>query len=129
MLLERDYSGVQAYCQSKLALVMLTFDLAGELRDRGVMANCLHPGTYMPTKMVLEAGVTPVDSLAAGVEATLRLVADPELSGATGQYFDRLHETSADRQAHDSGARGRLCELSAALVVAPAGDLGREATF
>ncbi len=81
VMLERNYSGVQAYCQSKLALVMLTFDLAGELRDRGVMANCLHPGTYMPTKMVLEAGVTPVDSLAAGVEATLRLVADPELSG------------------------------------------------
>ena len=59
VMLERDYSGVQAYCQSKTALVMLTFELADELRDRGVTANCLHPGTYMPTKMVLEAGVRP----------------------------------------------------------------------
>jgi NAD(P)-dependent dehydrogenase (short-subunit alcohol dehydrogenase family) len=47
VMLERDYSGVQAYCQSKLALVMLTFDLADELRGVGVTANCLHPGTYL----------------------------------------------------------------------------------
>src|SRR5258708_14501533 len=47
------YAGVQAYCQSKLALVMMTFDLAEELAGTGVTANCLHPATYMPTKMVL----------------------------------------------------------------------------
>jgi NAD(P)-dependent dehydrogenase (short-subunit alcohol dehydrogenase family) len=35
VMLERGYSGVQAYCQRKTALVILTFDL-GELRDRGV---------------------------------------------------------------------------------------------
>ena len=51
VMLERGYSNVQAYCQSKTALVMLTFELADELRDRGVTANCLHPGTYMPTKI------------------------------------------------------------------------------
>src|SRR4029078_8689917 len=28
VMLDRDYSGIQAYCQSKLALVMFTFDLA-----------------------------------------------------------------------------------------------------
>ena len=32
-MLERPYSGVQAYCQSKLAQVMFTFDLAEELGD------------------------------------------------------------------------------------------------
>src|SRR6266700_6129402 len=63
VMLSRRYDGVQAYCQSKLALIMLTFDLAEELARTGVTANCLHPGTYMPTKMVLAAGVTPQDSL------------------------------------------------------------------
>jgi NAD(P)-dependent dehydrogenase (short-subunit alcohol dehydrogenase family) len=116
VMLERDYSGVQAYCQSKLAQVMLTFDLAEELRDRGVTANCLHPGTYMPTNMVLDAGVTPVDSLESGVEATLRLVADPELDGVTGKYFDRLREAGAHPQVYDADARRRLRELSAELV-------------
>jgi NAD(P)-dependent dehydrogenase (short-subunit alcohol dehydrogenase family) len=121
VMLERDYSGVQAYCQSKLALVMLTFDLADELRDRGVTANCLHPGTFMPTKMVLEAGVTPVDSLESGVEATLLLVADPDLDGVTGKYFDRLRESRAHSQAYDADARRRLRELSAEFVDVPAG--------
>jgi NAD(P)-dependent dehydrogenase (short-subunit alcohol dehydrogenase family) len=116
VMLERDYSGVQAYCQSKLADVMLTFDLADELRNRGVTANCLHPGTYMPTKMVLETGVSPIDSLESGVEATLRLVANPELDGVTGKYYDRLREARAHPQAYDLEARRRLFELSAELV-------------
>jgi len=119
VMLERNYGGIQAYCQSKLALVMLTFDLAGELRDRKVTANCLHPGTYMPTKMVLEAGVTPVDSLESGVEATMRLVADPDLGGVTGEYFNRLREGRAHPQAYDADARRQLRELSAKLVGLP----------
>lgn len=120
VMLERSYSGVQAYCQSKTALVMLTFDVADELRDRGVTANCLHPGTYMPTKMVLEAGVNPVDSLESGVEATMRLVADPALADVRGKYFDRLRERRAHSQAYDTGARRRLRELSLELVGSPA---------
>jgi NAD(P)-dependent dehydrogenase (short-subunit alcohol dehydrogenase family) len=119
VMLERNYSGVQAYCQSKLALVMLTLDLADRLRDRGVTANCLHPGTFMPTKMVLEAGTTPIDSLETGVEATMRLVADPELEGVSGRYFERLRESRALEQAYDLEARRRLRELSADLVGVP----------
>ena len=118
VMLERSYSGVQAYCQSKLAQVMLTFDLAEELRDRdrGVTANCLHPGTYMPTKMVLEAGTRPIDSLESGVASTMRLVADPELDHVTGKYFERLRDGLAHPQAYDRDARCRLRTLSAELV-------------
>ena len=116
VMLERGYSSVQAYCQSKLALVMLTLDLAEELRERGVTVNCLHPGTFMPTKMVLEAGISPVDSLESGVDATTRLVTDPELEGVTGRYFNRLREARADPQAYDGEARRRLRELSADLA-------------
>jgi NAD(P)-dependent dehydrogenase (short-subunit alcohol dehydrogenase family) len=116
VMLERNYSGIQAYCQSKLAQVMLTFDLAEELSDRVVAANCLHPGTYMPTKMVLEAGTTPFDSLESVVEATMRLVADAELDGVSGHYFERTREALAHPQAYDLDARRRLRTLSAELV-------------
>ena len=116
VMLERGYDGVQAYCQSKLALVMFTFDLAAELRDLGVTANCLHPGTYMPTKMVLAAGVSPLDSLEVGVRATMHLISAPELEGTSGRYFNRLDEARAHQQAYDPGARRRLRELSDRLV-------------
>jgi NAD(P)-dependent dehydrogenase (short-subunit alcohol dehydrogenase family) len=118
VMLEHRYDGGRAYAQSKLALVMLTLDLAEELSASGVTANCLHPGTYMPTKMVRASGAHNVDSLETGVRSTMRLVASPELDGVSGRYFNRSTETRALEQAYDRDARGRLRELSERLVAA-----------
>jgi NAD(P)-dependent dehydrogenase (short-subunit alcohol dehydrogenase family) len=116
VMLERDYDGGRAYSQSKLAMVAWTFDIAERLAEQGVTATVLHPGTYMPTKMVLQAGLEPLDSLETGVRATIRLIADPELQGVTGRYFDRLEEARARPQAYDPDARGKLRRLSERLV-------------
>jgi NAD(P)-dependent dehydrogenase (short-subunit alcohol dehydrogenase family) len=94
---------------------MFTFELAEELRDAGATANCLHPGTFMPTKMVRAAGVEPVTPLERGVAAVRRLVDDPELDGVTGRYFDGVREAQPHPQAHDPDARRRLRELSEEL--------------
>jgi NAD(P)-dependent dehydrogenase (short-subunit alcohol dehydrogenase family) len=116
VMLEDRYSGVQAYCQSKLALVMFTFDLAEELEGSGVTANCLHPGTYMPTNMVRQAGVEPVTPLEEGIAATMRLITSPEVEGINGHYFDGVRESAPHPQAEDPEARRRLRELSAELT-------------
>jgi NAD(P)-dependent dehydrogenase (short-subunit alcohol dehydrogenase family) len=116
VMLERGYSGVQAYCQSKLGLVMLTFDLAEEFEGTGVTANCLHPGTYLPTNMVRRAGVEPVTPLEDGVAATLRLISSPEVEDVNGHYFDGTSESAPHPQAEDPEARRRLRELSAELT-------------
>ncbi len=112
VMLRHGYSGGRAYCQSKLAQVMFTFGLADELDGRGVTATCLHPATYMPTKMVIEAGTTPANPLERGLEATRRLVADPDLEGVTGVYFNGVRQAEPDPQAHDAEARRRLVALS-----------------
>jgi NAD(P)-dependent dehydrogenase (short-subunit alcohol dehydrogenase family) len=111
-MLERSYDGVRAYCQSKLAQVMFTFDLADELDGTGVTATALHPATYMPTKIV----PSPVSTLAEGVDATLRLVAEPELDGVSGRYFNGVREARADPQAYDADARRRLAAISNELT-------------
>jgi NAD(P)-dependent dehydrogenase (short-subunit alcohol dehydrogenase family) len=116
VLLEENYSGVQAYCQAKLALVMFTFDLAEELEGSGVTANCLHPGTYLPTNMVKAAGVDPVTPLEDGVAATTRLITSPELDGVNGHYFDGTSESAPHPQAEDPEARRQLRELSEELT-------------
>ena len=116
VMLERHYSGAQAYCQSKLALVMFTFDLAEELEGTGVTANCLHPGTYMPTQMVRDAGVDPVTPLEDGIAATMRLITSPEVEGINGHYFDGTSESAPHPQAEDPEARRQLRELSAELT-------------
>src|SRR5438105_15175462 len=43
--LEKRYRPMNgAYAQSKLALIMFTYELARRLQGNGVTANCLHPG-------------------------------------------------------------------------------------
>ncbi len=112
VMLRQRYDGFLAYRQSKLAQIMFTFDLADELDPRQVTANCLHPATFMPTKIVLDAGAAPVRSLEEGVRATLRLITDPGLDGITGRYFNGTAESEPHPQARDIAARQRLRELS-----------------
>jgi NAD(P)-dependent dehydrogenase (short-subunit alcohol dehydrogenase family) len=111
VMLERGYSGMQAYCQSKLAQVMFTFDLAEQLAGDGVIATCLHPATYMPTKIVR----SPASTLQEGIDATLRLIIGPA-DEVAGRYFTGTHESRADAQAYDADARRRLRELSERLT-------------
>jgi NAD(P)-dependent dehydrogenase (short-subunit alcohol dehydrogenase family) len=115
VMLEHGYSGTRAYAQSKLAQVMFTIDLAEELRDRGVTVNCLHPATYMPTKMVLHARGEGLSPLEDGVRATVRLVASPELDAVTGRYFNGEVESDPHPQAHDATARAELRRVSEEL--------------
>jgi NAD(P)-dependent dehydrogenase (short-subunit alcohol dehydrogenase family) len=116
VMLERRYDGVRAYRQSKLAQIMFTIDLAAELDGAGVTANALHPGTYMPTKMVTGEGIAPVTPLEHGLDATWRLVADPALDGVNGVYFNQTRESRPEGQALDDDARRALRELSERLA-------------
>jgi NAD(P)-dependent dehydrogenase (short-subunit alcohol dehydrogenase family) len=116
LMLERDYSGVRAYCQSKLAQIMSGFTLAERIPAEQVTVNSLHPATFMPTKMVLAERISSVDALETGVASTERLVTDPALAGVTRRFFDRMREARADPQAYEGGARARLWQASLELT-------------
>jgi NAD(P)-dependent dehydrogenase (short-subunit alcohol dehydrogenase family) len=116
VMLARGYSGTRAYCQSKLAQIMFTIDLAETLKGSGVTVNALHPATYMNTTMVRQAGVEPWSSVEEGAEAILNLAASPALEGRSGLYFNGLNEARANRQAYDVAARRRLRDVSRELT-------------
>ena len=124
VMLTRGYSGARAYCQSKLAQVMFTFDLAEKLVGTDVIATCLHPATYMDTTMVRRAGVTPVSTVDQGADAILNLARSPSLEGRTGLYFNGLREARAHSQAYDADARLQLWALSLKLTGLPDGPTG-----
>ncbi len=113
VMLTRDYDGMRAYRQSKLAQIMDTFDLAAELEAAGVTVNALHPATFMPTKV---SPAPPASTIADGVEATMRLITAPPEQTGTGRFFNRMDEARANEQAYDPEARRRLRALSAALA-------------
>ncbi len=116
VMLTRGYSGVRAYCQSKLAQILFTFDLAGELAGSGVTVNCLHPATYMDTTMVRLSGATPISTVEQGGAAILQLVESEALAGRSGLYFSGMQESRANSQAYDESARERLRALSFELA-------------
>ncbi len=116
VMLTRGYDAQRAYGQSKLALIMFTFDLAQELAGSGVTANCLHPATYMDTAMVRESGITPWSTVGEGADAILHLAVAADVVERTGRYYDGLQPGRPNAQANDRAARERLRTLSMKLV-------------
>lgn len=116
VMLTHGYSGSRAYCQSKLAQIMFTIDLARELEGTGVTVNALHPATYMNTTMVRQSGVTPISSVEQGADAILKLAASADMEGRSGLFFNGQREARADAQAYDAKARARLKTLSLELA-------------
>ncbi len=121
---EHGYDGVEAYRRSKLALAAFTFDLASRLQPARVTVNCLHPATLMDTAMVTFAGITPVSRVEEGVEATMRLITDPDLGGVTGQFFDGLQASRARPEAYDPQFRARLAAVTDRMLGENPGQAG-----
>lgn len=116
VMLEAGYDGWRAYSQSKLAQVADTFALADQLNPDEVTVNALHPASLMDTKMVRESFGRGQRSIEQGVDAVWRLVADADLEGVTGQYFDGRGKSRAAPQAYDERARQQLGEISRGLT-------------
>ncbi len=116
VMLERGYDGIGAYCQSKLAMVMGSFELAARLSPAEITVNSLHPGTLLDTKMVREGFGPPQGPIETGIESEFFLATSPELDGVSGEYFFETRRARADPQAYDSDALRALWNLSGRLT-------------
>lgn len=116
IMLEQRFDGMRAYRQSKLALIMFTFDLAAELEAARISVNCLHPGTFLDTNMVREAGITPMGEPQSGADAVVFLATSPTPAGVSGCYFEVKRKARALSQAYDVQARRQLRELTLQLT-------------
>ncbi len=113
VMLERGYTSGRAYGQSKLAQVLFTIDLAGELKGKGIVVQALHPATYMDTTMVRSNGTTPTSTVEEGADAVMNAIATREPSGS---YFVGMRLRAPHPQAADAEARRQLRELSRKLT-------------
>ncbi|WP_223069165.1 SDR family oxidoreductase [Paenibacillus caui] len=89
IMLEHDYDPFDAYKQSKLALIMFTFELAELLKPDHITANCIHPCSLLNTKMVRESIPFGFGSAKSGADVIFHLATSPERDSVTGQYFDK----------------------------------------
>lgn len=121
VMLEQNYTGMQAYAQSKLALVAWSFALAERQPDLAV--NVLHPGSLLDTKMVQETFGYALGPAESGAEAVITVIRH-SLAGHSGRYYDVQQEAQVHPQAQDPEARARIVALAVAAVAPFSGSAG-----
>ncbi len=114
LLSRRHYDGVQAYRRSKLALIMHTFDLAEA--HPTIVVNALHPGTFLDTGMVRDAGIRPLGPPSRGAEALEHVLTESLRKRVSGTYFDETTPARAHEQAYGLAARLTLRERTIELL-------------
>ena len=116
LMLDTEYEGYRAYRQSKLALIMYSFDLAESLKAKKVDVNALHPASLMNTNMVMENFGRVITTVEEGCDALEYLATDARLEGVTGKYFEGKKEAKALPQAYDEEARRKLREVTTKML-------------
>jgi len=115
------YRGLRQYCNTKLANLLFTRELARRAAGDGVTANALHPGVvatelllggFPPLRLVRRWMRTPEQ----GAATALYLATDPAVAGVTGEYFIDNRPVPPTPAATDDDSARRLWQLSEEMV-------------
>ena len=101
-------SGMEAYAQSKLAVVLYSFHLARRLKDDHVNDFALDPGSLLNTNMVRETFGPSQRSPEIGANAHIKLAGSEEVENLTGEFFTEMNKSKANPFAYDSDAQEKL---------------------
>ena len=127
---KRHYRPMRVYSQSKLAVVMYTYELARRLIGTGVTANCLHPGfvatniaqrdlnpslRFVVKLIFSRMGIRPEE----GAKTSLYLASSPEIENVTGRYFVRSVPKKSAPVSYNESFQRQLWEACAELVESP----------
>lgn len=118
---EHEYVGLEAYAQSKLALVMFTYELARRLEGGSVTVNALHPGQvatnfgrnngvlrFYVRRLVKRNEISPEE----GAQTSIYLATSPDVEGVTGNYFAKSKPKKSSESSYDRDLAARLWQVS-----------------
>jgi NAD(P)-dependent dehydrogenase (short-subunit alcohol dehydrogenase family) len=114
----RDSYGIgRAYAQSKLALLLFTYELARRLRTSSVTVNAVHPGLvatrfgrdngrlrYWVRRLVKRHEISPEE----GARTSVYLATSPEVDGVTGSYFVDSRPVRSSEASYDVELAARV---------------------
>ena len=119
--LSNGFSPMQAYGLSKLCNIMFTYELAKQIHDHTMTANCLHPGVVSTqlseeagwgTKFFYFIGKPFMKSPEGGAQTSIYLATSDEVQQISGQYFKNKQLTRPSSIAFDDEKTARLWERS-----------------
>ncbi|MHB8128377.1 MAG: SDR family oxidoreductase [Mobilitalea sp.] len=120
--LEKGFSVIKAYSQSKLANILFARELADRIRSKGITVNCCHPGAVATSMGVDRATgfgksitgllkpifLTPEE----GARTAIYLATCPEGALVSGKYFYRCQISQTSKAAKSRKLAKQLFELS-----------------
>ena len=117
--------GFKAYCRSKLANLLFTYELARRLKKTHITVNALHPGVVSTNLLANNGimgqignfflglrGITPKK----GAETTIYLATSRKVEGLTGRYYVGCKEASSSPASYDREAGAKLWNVSKHLT-------------
>lgn len=133
LMLEKDYTPVKAYCQSKLANVLFTKELTRRLEGTSVNTYVIHPGgvdtdlqrhitTSWPWLSIPLAIFGPFlrrimfKSSEEGAQTSIYCAVDENAAKETGLYYSDCAVKKPSPRAEDAETARKLWEVSAELV-------------
>ena len=116
------YSSFTAYCDSKLANILFTNELAHRLDPAKITANCLHPGmvdtglinpsSSRVMKALWSAARPFMISTEKGAQTSIYLASSPEVASVSGKYFKNRKPGRASGTSQSRAEATRLWRLS-----------------
>lgn len=123
---EKEYESFKAYAQSKLAIVMSTYEMARRLKSKHITVNCLHPGGVstgigarhasniysLIWKIAKPFLAKPSDA----AKYVINIAVSEEWKNVTGKYFFKCRIRESSKASHNLADTKRLWKLSMRLV-------------
>jgi len=123
---EKRYDVDKAYNQSKLAILLFTYELARKLQGMSVTVNSLEPGmtvtdfgreyTWFKRLMITKILRPFMKSSEKGAETSIYLASSPEIEGVTGKHFINKKEVKSSKRSYDESVWQRLWQVSEELT-------------
>ena len=119
---EKKYSGFDVYKKSKLANVMFTYELAKRVKDKGITANCLHPGfvstnfgknnNFLWRNVIRVAMWLTAINVKDGAKTSIHLACSDEVKDITGRFFANCEVKKGSSKAKNEEHNRRLWDIS-----------------
>ena len=123
----KRYNGLKAYEQSKLALVLFTYELARRLQGTNISANCADPGrinTHIGDKesdgifkwlWILNKPI--LKSVESGAKTPVYLATSDSGKYNSGKYFKNCKEVKSSKSSYNEELARKLWDLSSKLTL------------
>lgn len=122
---KHKFEGFNAYAQSKLALILFTYELARRLKNTNITVNALHPGLVATNfgknngwfrfhlrRLIMRHEINATE----GSKTSIYLATSPDVANITGSYFIKDKQVKSSDNSYDQKLGKQLWEVSEILT-------------